>query len=156
MSGLKDKLLAKVGGKNGNKKSVENLVFFVIILIVTIIFINYIWKGDNKEKKQNTKSDLLADNSLEMQACNGEDVSDSSDNIEKKLENLLKNLNGVEDVKVLITYSETNKIVPMYNEDNQQSVTKEEDTRRSGLEQLMKILVKKRLFMKNIMDRKML
>lgn len=156
MSGLKDKLLAKVGGKNGNKKSVENLVFFVIILIVTIIFINYIWKGDNKEKKQNTKSDLLADNSLEMQACNGEDVSDSSANLEKKLENLLKNLNGVEDVKVLITYSETNKIVPMYNEDNQQSVTKEEDTRRSGLEQLMKILVKKRLFMKNIMDRKML
>ena len=156
MSGLKDKLLAKVGGKNGNKKSVENLVFFVIILIVTIIFINYIWKGDNKEKKQNTKNDLLADNSLEMQACNGEDVSDSSANLEKKLENLLKNLNGVEDVKVLITYSETNKIVPMYNEDNQQSVTKEEDTRRSGLEQLMKILVKKRLFMKNIMDRKML
>lgn len=156
MSGLKDKLLAKVGGKNGNKKSVENLVFFVIILIVTIIFINYIWKGDNKEKKQNTKSDLLADNSLEMQTCNGEDVSDSSANLEKKLENLLKNLNGVEDVKVLITYSETNKIVPMYNEDNQQSVTKEEDTRRSGLEQLMKILVKKRLFMKNIMDRKML
>ena len=156
MSGLKDKLLAKVGGKNGNKKSVENLVFFVIILIVTIIFINYIWKGDNKEKKQNTKSDLLADNSLEMQTCNGEDVSDSSANLEKKLENLLRNLNGVEDVKVLITYSETNKIVPMYNEDNQQSVTKEEDTRRSGLEQLMKILVKKRLFMKNIMDRKML
>lgn len=156
MSGLKDKLLAKVGGKNGNKKSVENLVFFVIILIVTIIFINYIWKGDNKEKKQNKKNDLLADNSLEMQACNGEDVSDSAANLEIKLENLLKNLNGVEDVKVLITYSETNKIVPMYNEDNQQSVTKEEDTRRSGLEQLMKILVKKRLFMKNIMDRKML
>ena len=155
MSELKDKFLAKVG-KNGNKKSIENLVVFVIILIVTVIFINYIWKGDNKSKKQNVKNDILADNSGVLQTGNSDDVSDSSANLEKKLENILRSLNGVEDVKVLITYSETNKIVPMYNEDTQQSVTKEEDTRRTGLEQLMKILVKRKLCMRNITDKKML
>ena len=49
-------------------------------------------------------------------------------NLEIQIENILKKLQGVDDVSVLITYEETNKIIPMYNEDNQESVTKEEDT----------------------------
>lgn len=48
--------------------------------------------------------------------------------LEKQIENILKKLQGVDDVSVLITYEETNKVIPMYNEDNQESVTKEEDT----------------------------
>lgn len=160
MSELKDKFLAKVGGKGGSKKSVENLVVFVIILVVTIIFINYIWKDDSKNKKQDTKNGVLAESSggLHFDDSGGgtDGLVDSSDNLERKLEGILKNINGVEDAQVLITYSETNKIVPMYNEDNSQSVTKEEDTRRAEYELLMRILAKKRLCMKNIMDRKML
>ena len=57
MINLKEKFLAKVEN-NGTKKSIENLIVFVIILIITIIFINYIWNGDksnklNKEETQN-------------------------------------------------------------------------------------------------------
>ena len=49
-------------------------------------------------------------------------------NLETQIENILMKLQGVDDVSVLITYEETNKIIPMYNEDNQESITKEEDT----------------------------
>ena len=51
MSGLKEKFLTKIE-KKGDKKSIENLVVFVIILIATIIFINYIWNGNKKETKE--------------------------------------------------------------------------------------------------------
>ncbi len=120
--------------KIGNKKSIENLVVFVIILVATIIFINYIWNGD-KKKNNNPSSNqntILAENTNQPVNITNNGESDVSGNmgnsLEKQLENILKNLEGVEDVNVLITYSETNKIVPMYNEDNSQSTTKEEDT----------------------------
>lgn len=32
-------------------------------------------------------------------------------------------MNGIEDVKVLITYSETNQIVPLYNEQEKETIT---------------------------------
>lgn len=120
--------------KIGNKKSIENLVVFVIILVATIIFINYIWNSDKKKNNSpsSNQNTILAENINQPVNItnNGEsDVSGNmSNSLEKQLENILKNLEGVEDVNVLITYSETNKIVPMYNEDNSQSTTKEEDT----------------------------
>lgn len=124
MGQIKDKLLAKVDNKS-NKKSIENLVVFVIILIATIIFINYIWNGDKNNKQPKSNSAVLS----EAEEIVINDVtSDENNTLEKQIEDILKSLKGVDDVKVLITYSETNKVVPMYNEDNQQSVTQEEDT----------------------------
>ncbi len=120
--------------KIGNKKSIENLVVFVIILVATIIFINYIWNGDKKKNNSpsSNQNTILAENTNQPVNITNNGESDVSGNmgnsLEKQLENILKNLEGVEDVNVLITYSETNKIVPMYNEDNSQSTTKEEDT----------------------------
>lgn len=120
--------------KIGNKKSLENLVVFVIILVATIIFINYIWNGDKKKNNSpsSNQNTILAENTNQPVNITNNGESDVSGNmgnsLEKQLENILKNLEGVEDVNVLITYSETNKIVPMYNEDNSQSTTKEEDT----------------------------
>lgn len=120
--------------KIGNKKSIENLVVFVIILVATIIFINYIWNSDKKKNNSpsSNQNTILAENTNQPVNITNNGESDVSGNmgnsLEKQLENILKNLEGVEDVNVLITYSETNKIVPMYNEDNSQSTTKEEDT----------------------------
>ena len=107
---------------------------FVIILVATIIFINYIWNGDKKKNNSpsSNQNTILAENTNQPVNITNNGESDVSGNmgnsLEKQLENILKNLEGVEDVNVLITYSETNKIVPMYNEDNSQSTTKEEDT----------------------------
>lgn len=123
MNNIKDKFLAKIENK-GTKKSIENLVAFVIILIATIIFINYIWNGDKKKTNGNSKQSNIT--MAETKGISQEEDS-TGNNFEKQLENILKKINGVDDVQVLITYSETNKIVPIYNEDSQQSTTKEED-----------------------------
>lgn len=120
MNVFKEKFLAKVE-KNGNKKSIENLVVFVIILIATIIFINYIWNGNKKEIKEE-KSSVLADTTV------NNNITEKNNNLESQIENILRKLDGVEDVNVLITYEETNKIIPIYNEDIQENITKEEDT----------------------------
>lgn len=63
MNDFRQKFLAKIENK-GNKKTIENLVVFVIILIATIIFINYIWSGDknksNEAKETNPETKTLA------------------------------------------------------------------------------------------------
>ena len=46
---FKEKLQKKEEGNN--KKTIENLVIFAIILIVTIVAINYIWSGDSDKKE---------------------------------------------------------------------------------------------------------
>ena len=122
MNALIQKISDKVQ-QRGNKKNLENLVVFIIILIVTIIFINYIWNGDKKKNTENNTnvfSENIANTKIET-------VEISNNNLEFELENILKKLDGVEDVSVLITYEETNRIVPMYNEDLQESITEEAD-----------------------------
>ena len=128
MDNIKEKFLAKFENK-GNKKTIENLVVFVIILIATIIFINYIWNGDKKNKKNinNEQNEIIGSNQFDEQSSVVPNNSGNSA-LENQLEEILKKLEGVENVKVLITYAETNKVVPMYNEDIQQSTTQEEDT----------------------------
>lgn len=122
MGGLKEKLLVNVD-KKGTKRTVENLVVFVIILIATVIFINYIWNGNKKDAKEENNSVILTDTENVIV----QDVATESNTLEKQIEEILKKLDGVGDAKVLITYTETSRVVPMYNEDSQQSVTKEED-----------------------------
>lgn len=128
MDNIKEKFLAKFENK-GNKKTIENLVVFVIILIATIIFINYIWNGDKKNKKNinNEQNEIIGSNQFDEQSFVIPNNSGNSA-LENQLEEILKKLEGVGNVKVLITYAETNKAVPMYNEDFQQSTTQEEDT----------------------------
>lgn len=104
--------------KQKNKK-VENLVVFLIILVITLIIINKIIKEDDKPKQDDYFNAELATENLQN--------IDSSD-LEKKLENILSTIDGVGKVSVLITYSESNTIVPMYNESVSKSVTEETDT----------------------------
>lgn len=48
--------------------------------------------------------------------------------LEKRLEEILSNINGVGKVKVLITYSESSQVVAMYDETSKSSDTKETDS----------------------------
>ena len=89
-----------------NKKT-ENLISFLIILIVTLIIINYILKEDKTEKQEDVRNTAVF----------AENYSVSKDNLSNNLENILKKINGVGNVSVLITYSESEVTkMPMYNE----------------------------------------
>ena len=109
--------------KKDSKKSVENLILLAILLIIVIVAINYIWKDNEKAKKDNANSTkVLADTNIIE-----ENTSQNSD-LEQKLKKILSNISGVGEVEVLITYSQTSVVNPIYNEDYGESVTEEEDT----------------------------
>ncbi len=120
MGNLKNSLIKSE--KKDNKKNIENLVVLAIVLIVTIIAINYIWKGGNKKNKSDSNKMLAEVNIIE------ETETASNNDLEQKLKKILSNINGVGEVEVLITYSQTSIINPVYNEDLGESITEEEDT----------------------------
>lgn len=109
--------------KKDNKKNIENLVIFAVLLIIVIISINYIWKGDKKKNNLNNSNKVLAsDNIIE------ENTNLKTDDLEQRLEEILSNISGVGEARVLITYSQTSTVNPVYNENYDESVTEEEDT----------------------------
>ena len=124
MNGFLRKLTSKEG-ENQNKKKIENLVFLIIILIVTIIIINAIWKKD--EISNNTTKDT---NSLsgKILADDSKDEVSIQTELETKLENILSTIKNVGKVNVLINYSESSSLVPLYNESTTTSSTEEGDS----------------------------
>ena len=55
---FKDKIKALMINENEkeSKKKIENIVAFIIILIITVIAINTIWNGKKDDKKENIES----------------------------------------------------------------------------------------------------
>ena len=49
--------LKEIENIGNDKKKIENLVFFVILLIITIVIINYIWNGSEKANKNEITND---------------------------------------------------------------------------------------------------
>lgn len=129
---FKDKLKNLINPEDGNKnnkKKIENLIFFVVILIITIIIINIIWNGDkdsssDKEQKNDISKQLATTNTTNSI----ETLSNTSNELEKKLEDILSKIQGVGEVNVFINYSESSEIIPMYNESTKNSNTEETDT----------------------------
>lgn len=113
--------LIKSDGSN-NKKTIENLVVFIILLIVTVVMINYIWNGNGKAKTQ--EQNLVGAKTLATDT----EKSKADDDMESKLENILSKIKGVGEVKVAVMYSKTSEIVPMYNEDSSEKLTEETDS----------------------------
>ena len=126
---LKDKIKSLIDkGTEGkdNKKKIENMVVFIIILIITIIAINVIWNGDKRKTKENVSDDnkkLALTNENKVEEVSSIEEKD----MERDLENILSKINGVGEVKVLITYSQTSQIIPIYNEETSKKDTKEKD-----------------------------
>ena len=103
------------------EKRVENLVFFLIVLVITLILINKILEKD--EKTENLKNETNVELAINME----ENVKESN-NLEKRLENILSKISGVGAVSVLITYSESSSLVPVYNVNLSTSTIEEKDT----------------------------
>ena len=114
----KDSGLNEENSDKTKNRKIENLIVFIIICVFTIMMVNFIFsknsKKDNKIKTENF-------NNIELVQVENNQKSDfqngSSDtNIEENLKKILGKIDGVGDVDVLITYSETKKTVPIYNE----------------------------------------
>ncbi len=92
-------LIIKDKGENGeerekpNKRKIENLVVFLIILIITLIAINTILSKDDVEKNEETES------SYKVLANSKEDNNKSMDGLEQRLEKILSTIVGVRKIK---------------------------------------------------------
>lgn len=106
-------------------KTIENLIFFIIILVVTLVLIKYIFSGNKKENKNESYEDAKLVSSNEV--ISNSETENYKESLKNDLINILKKIDGVGDVDVLITYSETSKLVPIYNENSSESKTSEED-----------------------------
>lgn len=108
---------------NNKEKRIENLVSFLIILVITLIIINKILNSD----KQKSGNDYKNETGIELaKENNSEEIT--SDNLELKLENILEKISGVGKVSVLLTYSESSTLVPIYNINSSTSTIEEKDT----------------------------
>lgn len=137
---FKDKFKNLFGKKEGeevtersNKKKIENIVVFLILLIVTLIVINVIWNDNNNNESNSSENRVDSNKKLaEITQSSGdtEEVSNTSTGNElvSDLEDILSNINGVGKVKVMITYAETSKTIPVYNEESSEENTEETDS----------------------------
>lgn len=123
---MKEKLSKLIKGEGDNKKKIENLIFLLIVLVITIIAINSIWNGDKKEHESSNS------NASNKQLAQTDDIQTTSayveESLETKLENILSKINGVGKVNVMITYTESTQMVPVYNKTQKTSNTDETDS----------------------------
>ena len=107
-----------------SKKRNENLIAFLIILVITLIIINKILSEDEN------KNEVLNENTAELvtqSTTNVEEISIDDENLKNELENILSKISGVGKVKVLLTYSESSSVLPLYNESISSSVSTSAD-----------------------------
>lgn len=117
---LKEKIEKWLKGGD-SKKKIESLVFFLILLIITVLAINFIWKEeDTKKMDEKNSGKRLATTVLEQEK--------EYDTLETKLADILSNISGVGKVKVLLTYKETEELIPLYNQNDKSSKTNETDS----------------------------
>lgn len=102
------------------KKKTENLLVLLVLLIIVVIAINYIWNSDEK-KENNVKRESQSN---EIKQVSTENIKDKT---EEKLENILSKISGVGKVRVMITYSVSSSITPVYDETSKVSNTTEND-----------------------------
>lgn len=119
---IKDKFSKLLKADGDNKRKIENLVFLLVVLVVTIIAINSIWGNNDKVEQTTNTNKQLASINLKNEEIENEE------SLEEKLESILTKMNGVGSVDVMLTYTESTQIIPIYNKNEKISNTKEEDS----------------------------
>lgn len=159
---LKDKIKGLLAKKEDepDKKKLENLVVFVIILIITIIIINFIWNGNSQDNETNTQTTdtnkkLATDSENQNSSAEITETNNTNNTVVKELEDILSNINGVGKVKIMITYSETSKTIPVYNEESSQQDTEETDS-EGGTRKITQTDTKKEVIYEENGDKKTL
>ena len=108
-----DNLLSK-WKEGSSKKQIENVVIFIILLIIVIIVINSLF-SEEKNVTQKIESQEIINNTV------------NSDELEIKLQKILSSINGVGNVEVMISYSNTVTQIPMFNTKENTTTIEEQD-----------------------------
>ena len=121
---MKEKILSliKTSKQDNISKKIENLVIFVIILVITIIIINNMW-SNGTDKQSDEFQNII--NNKQLSQKENQNNSLNVDDMEYRLEEILKTINGVGETKVFISYQESSSVQAMYNENTKQSETEE-------------------------------
>lgn len=105
--------------KNNNREFIRNILVLFIIGIMVFIFADLMSNGRKKETNINKNvNDVLYDDL----------PNDYTSVLERKLEDILSELKGVGEVKVMITLEETEEVVPAFNTTKNNETTKETDS----------------------------
>lgn len=119
---MKNLLKNVIPGDSKNKRKIENIVFLIIILIITVILMKTIWQDDSTKENK-----LESTNSTEKSTL-AESQNTEKEDLEKRVESILCTIKNVGKVNVLINYSESSKMEALYNESTTTSSTEEGDT----------------------------
>lgn len=120
-------MLDKIKSIFANKdKKIENLVLFLIILIITLIVVNKILEEEKEDVdyQNQTGVEFATEEKSYLEKTTTIDNSD----LEKRLENILSKISGVGKVSVLLTYTQTSSKIPIYNINSSTSTIEEKDT----------------------------
>ena len=97
---------------NKDKKT-SNLVLILILLVIVLISFNSIFNSDKNEDR--TTSAL------------SENIVNVTETAETRLANIISKINGVDSASVMISYSSTEKIIPVYDTKENIDTTTEDD-----------------------------
>lgn len=84
-------------------KKTTNLILILLLLVIILIAMNYIFNDDESSKKE-IKA-VVSDNTEAINELK----------LETRLENILNEINGVTNAKVMLSYYGTEKIIPVYD-----------------------------------------
>lgn len=108
-------------GKDEKRRN-ENLIAFLIILVITLVIINNILSEDEED------TEITNDTDVELVTDAVDDYIDIDEtDLEGELEEILSKIEGAGDVEVLLTYSESSSISPLYNESMSSSISTNSD-----------------------------
>lgn len=99
----------KIMDPKNRKKNVENLVFFLISIVIIIIVSGYIFKEDETVQTKVENSSNFFD----------------SETFEKKLADILSKIEGAGSVDVMVSYQAGVETVPLLDTKDRSTVTKE-------------------------------
>ena len=109
--------MEKLAEKFNNKKSIENLVIFLILLIIVFVVINNLTKP----------VEVTSEMSHEGRPSNGT-LSENEKTLEEKLEVILSQISGAGKVDVMISYMNETEKIPMTDTKVTKTIVSEKDS----------------------------
>ncbi len=111
-----------------NSKIGENLIILIIIGVIVIIAGSTLFQGGDKQKKKNDGQSSGNSSQENVQEVSKLGVSDEKEEVGKKIEEILSQIEGAGKVSVLVTYVSGREIVPYADIKKSDNVTDEKDS----------------------------